>query len=70
MTTPVSSTSLSTAMQGIGWLISRQDVGMTVYRDLKVSDGRLTIQLETTTLEGEAIIRTLVWEDKLSVFFG
>ena len=57
-------------MQGIGWLISRQDVGMTVYRDLKVSDGRLTIQLETTTLEGEAIIRTLVWEDKLSVFFG
>ncbi|AYB30930.1 lipocalin-like domain-containing protein [Chryseolinea soli] len=42
--------------------ITPSNVGMTVYRDLKVSDDRLVIQLETTTLEGEEIVRTLVWE--------
>ena len=42
--------------------ITPANIGMTVFRDLKVADGKLTIQLETTTLEGEAIVRTLIWE--------
>jgi lipocalin-like protein len=42
--------------------ITPANIGMTVFRDLKVVDGKLTIQLETTTLDGEPILRTLIWE--------
>lgn len=41
--------------------ITPANIGMTVSRDLRVQDNRLFIQLETTTLEGEPIIRTLAW---------
>jgi hypothetical protein len=38
------------------------NVGMTVSRDLRVDGDQLTIQLNTTSPEGEAITRTLVWQ--------
>ncbi len=42
--------------------ITPSNIGMTVFRDLKVVDGKLSIQLETSTLDGEPIVRTLIWE--------
>jgi hypothetical protein len=42
--------------------INPANIGMTVERDLKVEGGKLTIRLETTTAEGEAVTRTLVWK--------
>jgi len=42
--------------------ITPSNIGMIVFRDLRVVDGKLTIQLETTTLDGEPIVRTLTWE--------
>ena len=42
--------------------ITPSNIGMTVSRDLRVIENTLMIQLETTTLEGEAIIRTLIWK--------
>jgi hypothetical protein len=42
--------------------ITPANIGMTVYRNLKVEANQLTIQLETSTPEGEPVIRTLVWE--------
>lgn len=42
--------------------ITPSNIGMTVSRDLRVNDDKLTIQLETTTLEGEPIVRTLIWK--------
>jgi hypothetical protein len=40
--------------------ITPSNIGMTVSRDLRVIENTLMIQLETTTPEGEAIIRTLI----------
>lgn len=42
--------------------ISPSNIGMRVVRDLRVDANWLTIQLQTTTTEGEAITRTLTWE--------
>jgi Lipocalin-like domain len=42
--------------------INPANIGMTVYRDLYVDDDRLTIQLETTSQEGEPVTRTLTWK--------
>jgi hypothetical protein len=42
--------------------ITPANVGMTVYRDLKVEKDVLTIKLETTTPEGVPVTRTLVWK--------
>ncbi|MCB0688265.1 MAG: lipocalin-like domain-containing protein, partial [Saprospiraceae bacterium] len=39
--------------------IHQGNIGMSVNRDLRVMDDQLIIQLETTTFDGEAIIRTL-----------
>src|SRR5712671_4342980 len=41
--------------------ITPSNVGITVLRDLKVTDNQLTIQLETTTPEAEPVTRTLRW---------
>jgi len=41
--------------------ITPANIGMTVSRDLRVNENHLTVQLETTTPEGEPIIRTLIW---------
>lgn len=37
------------------------NIGMTTTRSLRVEVDQLTLQLETTTPEGEPIIRTLIW---------
>jgi hypothetical protein len=39
-----------------------ENVGMTVSRNLRVDETKLTIQLETTTTQGEPITRTLTWK--------
>lgn len=45
----------------IGSIISG-NIGMTVLRNLRVDETKLTIQLETTTTQGEPITRTLTWK--------
>lgn len=42
--------------------ITPANIGMIVSRDMRVVENKLTIQLETTTPQGEAIIRTLTWK--------
>ena len=42
--------------------ITPSNIGMTVSRNLRVHENNLTIHLETTTPEGDAIIRTLIWK--------
>jgi len=42
--------------------LTPSNIGMTVYRDLRVDGDTLIIQLETTTPEGEPVTRTLVWK--------
>ena len=42
--------------------INPSNIGIIVYRDLRVDKDELIIQLETTTPNGEAITRTLVWK--------
>ena len=42
--------------------ITPSNIGITVSRNLRVSENNLTIQLETTTPEGEPIIRTFIWK--------
>lgn len=42
--------------------LTPQNVGMEVLRTLTVDGDNLVIQLETTTLEGEPVTRTLTWE--------
>jgi hypothetical protein len=42
--------------------LTAENVGMEASRQLTVNGDILVIQLETTTLEGEPITRTLTWE--------
>jgi len=42
--------------------LTPQNVGLEVLRTLTVNGDNLVIQLETTTLEGEPVTRTLTWE--------
>ena len=42
--------------------INPSNIGMTVYRDLKIEDDKLIIKLDTTTYEGEPVVRTLTWK--------
>jgi hypothetical protein len=42
--------------------LTPENVGMEVSRTLVVDGDHLVIRLETTTLEGEAVTRTLMWE--------
>ncbi|MCF0074962.1 lipocalin-like domain-containing protein [Dyadobacter sp. CY261] len=42
------------------------NVGLTVFRDLRVQNDQLTIQLTTTSAHEESIIRTLVWKRMLN----
>jgi len=41
--------------------LTPENVGVEVYRTLTVNGDSLVIQLETTTTEGEPIVRTLTW---------
>lgn len=42
--------------------VNPANIGITVSRDLRVNEGQLIIQLETTTPDGERITRTLTWK--------
>jgi len=42
--------------------INEANIGISVWRDLRVVDNQLIIQLETNTIDGEPIVRTLIWE--------
>jgi len=42
--------------------INPANIGMTVYRDLVVEGDKLTIKLDTTSQDGEAVARTLIWK--------
>lgn len=42
--------------------LTADNVGMEVSRQLTVSGDTLMIQVETTTMEGEPVTRTLTWE--------
>jgi len=42
--------------------INPANIGITVYRNLQVEEGRLIIKLDTTTPEGEPVTRTLTWK--------
>jgi hypothetical protein len=41
--------------------ITPSNIGMTFMRNLRINNNRLTLQLETTTPEGESVIRTVIW---------
>jgi hypothetical protein len=41
--------------------INPVNIGMTTSRSLRVEEDQLTLQLDTTTAQGEPIIRTLIW---------
>ena len=41
--------------------INEKNIGISVWRDLRVINKKLIIQLGTTTIDGEPIIRTLTW---------
>jgi len=42
--------------------INPSNIGLTVFRELRVNGDELTIELETTTPEGEPIVRNLIWQ--------
>lgn len=41
--------------------INPANIGITVHRNLQVENDKLIIKLDTTTQEGEPIVRTLTW---------
>jgi hypothetical protein len=42
--------------------LTPSNTGISVSRDLRVDGDRLVLQLETTTIEGEPVLRTLTWK--------
>jgi Lipocalin-like domain len=50
-----------TVSQRLVGALSKENVGMVVTRRMLVEGDTLTIKLETTSAEGEAVIRTLIW---------
>ncbi len=50
-----------TVTQRLVGALSRENVGMVVTRKMLVQGDILTIKLETTSAEGEVVIRTLIW---------
>ncbi len=48
--------------QTLAGTISPRDVGRVVTRHMRVENDVLTITVETSTLDGEPVTRTLVWE--------
>ena len=41
--------------------VSPSNIGLTVFRNVRVNGDNLVIQLETTTPDGEPVTRTLTW---------
>jgi hypothetical protein len=52
----------STVTQRLVGALSPGDVGKVVTRELRIEGGRLVIRLETTTADGEPVVRRLEWE--------
>jgi hypothetical protein len=50
-----------TVTQRLVGALSKENVGLVVTRSMLVEGDTLTVKLETTTAEGEAVIRTLIW---------
>jgi hypothetical protein len=50
-----------TVTQRLVGALSKENVGLVVTRKMLVERDSLTIKLETTTAEGEAVVRTLIW---------
>jgi hypothetical protein len=50
-----------TVTQRLVGALSEENVGLVVTRSMVVEGDTLTIKLETTTADGEAVIRTLIW---------
>ena len=50
-----------TVTQTLVGSLSAGDVGKVVTREMRIIDGKLTIQLQTNNAHGEAVIRTLRW---------
>jgi len=50
-----------TVTQTLLGALSAADVGKVVTRELRMIDGTLTIELQTTSVTGEPIVRTLRW---------
>jgi len=50
-----------TVTQRLVGALSKENVGLVVTRRMLVEGDTLTIKLETTSAEGEAVIRTLIW---------
>ena len=50
-----------TVTQRLVGALSKENVGLVVTRKMLVEGDTLTIELETTSAEGEEVIRTLIW---------
>lgn len=50
-----------TVTQRLVGALSKENVGLVVTREVLVEGNTLTIKLDTTSVEGEAVIRTLIW---------
>ena len=50
-----------TVTQHLVGALSPGDVGKVVTRELRIEDDRLTIELVTSSADGEALARTLIW---------
>jgi hypothetical protein len=51
-----------TVTQRLTGALSEENVGLVVTRKMLVEGDTLTIRLETTSAQGEAVTRTLVWQ--------
>jgi hypothetical protein len=58
----VADDSTGVVTQTLEGTISPGDVGRVVTRQMRVENDVLTIQVETSTIDGETVMRTLVWE--------
>jgi hypothetical protein len=47
--------------QTLAGALARENVGHVVTREMRVAGDTLTIELETTSPEGEPVTRTLIW---------
>jgi hypothetical protein len=50
-----------TVTQQLVGALSPGDVGKVVTREVRIDDDRLTIELATSSADGEPLTRTLVW---------
>lgn len=53
---------LGTVTQRLVGALSAANVGQVVTRTMAVEDDRLTIRLQTTSIDGEPVTRTLIWK--------